>query len=295
MVLKIIFFSLLFYLLFTITKQHTSKNLTQVFSQLVSKVIGKKRFERLHLLIKVSGADIRLPFLTVPFLLIVMLIIFLGISSVFFVATENLLLSLGAGILVSSVPIFVLEVIKVINIHRIHKNYHGFITSLIGFFSLTGDVIGSYQNAADYTGEPLRSYVKDAVYKYNHSSISFEQCLDELAERAREREFVKLLQFTKLYQINGGDFLKILNELNDQSQRLERARLTHLSSAYVGAIVIAAMIFLDFLTLAIIFIREQGLAEILGATLTGNILILANFTAIVIAVVTAYKIVRGDA
>jgi len=266
----------------------------RIFGRLQTRLEGYNFYRRIELLIKGSAVDTYLPFFSVPVFLVFSGLFFLVVSLLLLMAvTKNLAISVGFGLLASFSPWLLLELLRIFNIRRIRRNYHGFLTSLIGFFTLSGDVVGSYQKAADYTGAPLNAFVKDAVYKYQRSNLDFASCLDELAERANEREMVKLIKFTKLYLAYGGDFAITLKKLNQQATRLENARLSLYSSAYVGLIAIGIMILIN-ITAFFAMYSDPTAANVIGTTLTGLGLFYFNLASIIAGIVISFGIFRGD-
>lgn len=294
MVLKTIFLALLLYLILANRKTKRPIALDRFLQSLLNKVGKNKIIHRIELLIKSSAVDKLMPFFNLYMFLFLSILFVLVIGVFSYTVMKSIVVSGGVGLLAGFTPMLILELLRIINIRRVRSTYHGFLCSLIGFFSLSGDVVGAYMNAADYTGEPLKSYVKDAVYKYNRSNINFEVCLDELAERANEREFIKLVKFTKLYLSYGGDYSAILNKINTQSQRLESARLSLFSSAYVGIIAIGVMIFIDFTAFFSLFTSDTAATEILGTTLVGNGLIFLNMASVIFSIYIIFRLFRGD-
>jgi len=289
--LKTLFFALLLYLIWGDLQK---KRPPLTLNWMLNRLTRCRFFHRLELLIKASAVDKHIPFFNGYVFLAITLLIFLGVSSFLNTVTRSWAVSIGFSALASIIPRLLLELLRVINIRRIRHNYHGFLSSLMGFFALSGDVIGGYQSAADYSGEPLKTYVKDAVYRYQRSNLDFEVCLDELAERANEREFVKLIKFTKVYLAYGGNFSTTLEKLNNQASRLEQARLSLYSSGYVGIIAIAVMMAIDFMAFFSIYIRDPASVEVMGSTLTGAGLLFFNLASVILGIVISFRIFRGD-
>lgn len=294
MALKAIFLALLLYLILANREIKRPIALDRCLQRLLNKAGKHKILNRIELLIKASTVDKFVPFFNLYIFLSISSLIFLAISAFSYTVIKSIVFALSLGVLAGFTPMLILELLRIINIRRVRRTYHGFLCSLIGFFSLSGDVVGAYMNAADYTGEPLKSYVKDAVYKYNRSNIDFDVCLDELAQRANEREFIKLVKFTKLYLSYGGDYPAILNKLNTQSQRLESARLSLFSSAYVGIIAIAVMILIDFTAFFSLFTSNTAAIDILGTTIVGNGLVFLNMASVIISIYIIFRLFRGD-
>jgi len=293
-IVKTCFFALLLYLIVTNLK---FKGVYVLGNLVMRHLEGAKRYHFLRsidVLIKASAIEKILPFFNLYVFLFITVAIFAFSGSSSYLLTHSIIPSLCAGIIAGIMPKLLLELLRVINVRRVRNNYHGFLCSLIGFFTLTQDIVGSYKNAADYTGEPLRSYVNAAVYKYKKSNIDFSVCLDELADRAGERELGKLIKFTKLYLSYGGDFTKILNKLNGQSQRVEKARLSYYSSAYIGIIAIIIMAAIDIMTFILLFISDKTASGVLGATLLGNGFVLLNVAAVLFALYMSFRLFRGD-
>lgn len=294
LIVRTCLFSLLLYL----TATNLKFKRVYVLGNLVMRQLEgakKNHFLRsIDALIKASAIEKILPFfnLYVFLFITVAVFIFSGLSS--YLLTHSIIPSLGAGIIAGIMPKLLLELLRVINVRRVRNNYHGFLCSLIGFYTLTQDIVGSYKNAADYTGEPLRSYVNAAVYKYKKSNTDFSVCLDELADRTGERELCKLIKFTKLFLSYGGDFIKILNKLNGQSQRVEKARLSYYSSAYIGIIAIVIMVFIDIMTFILLFISDKTASGVLSTTLLGNGFVLLNMAAVLFALYMSFRLFRGD-
>lgn len=292
MVLKTGFFALFFYLLLAGMRRPLA--IDKLVQGLFNKLQKNNYLHKLDVLVKSSAVDKYIPFFNLYFLLTITIIIILVTGVFSYNQTESIVASGGIAVLFGIIPILLLRLMTIINIRRVRNNYHGFLCSLIGFFSLSGDVVGSYMNAADYTGQPLKSYVKDAVYKYSKSNAKFEACLEELSERASEREFTKLVKFTKLYLSYGGDFSAMLNKLNTQSFRLENARVNFYSSAYVGIAAIILMIFIDVGSIFMVFTNQNSTGYVLNSTLMGTGLLLGNLAAISFGIYTAFMLFRGD-
>ncbi len=292
--IRAVFFTLIFYLIITGVRQKSWVNIKKTVFRQMQKLNALKLLHHIDALIKSSAIDKIIPFFNTYLYLLITVLLFGGSSVLSYLLINSLIPSLGVGVLSGVVPVLVLELLRIINIRRVRRNYHGFLCSLIGFFALSGDIVGSYKNAANYTGEPLKSYVRDAVFKYDRSNKNFDVCLDELAERANEREFIKLIKFTKLYLSYGGDFSNILNKLNNQSQRLENARLSLYSSSYIGIIAISIMTLINIAGIFTVFTRDEAAARVLGTTLVGNGLLLLSLAAMLFAVYTSFRLFRGD-
>ncbi len=290
---KILFLTLLFYLLFTSLDLRGIREKQKVkFTLFLNKV---KFLRDIEVLIKSSAIDMRMPFINTYSFLTISCAVFFTFFFFSYQMMKSIIPSVCCGLIASIIPLLALKLLRIYNIRRVRNNYHGFLCSLAGFYSLSGDIVGSYRNAADYTGEPLKTYVKEAVYKYDKSNINFTVCLDALMDRVGERELIKFLKFTKLYLLHGGDYGIMLDKLNTQSQRMESARLSLYSSAYVGIIAIGIMTFVDVACLVSLFKIDDNAAYVLSSTLMGNGLILLNLIAVVFGVFTSFQLFKGGA
>ncbi len=290
---KTLFLTLLFYLLFTSLGFRGIREKQKArFAIFLNKV---KLFRDIEVLIKSSAMDMRMPFFNTYSFLTISCAAFFAIFFFSYQIMKSIVPAVCCGLISSLIPLLALKLLRIYNIRRVRKNYHGFLCSLAGFYSLSGDIVGAYRNAADYTGEPLKTYVKEAVYKYDRSNVNFTVCLDELMDRVGERELIKFLKFTKLYLLHGGDYGIMLDKLNTQSQRMESSRLSLYSSAYVGIIAIAIMTFVDIACLASLFKIDDNAAYVLSSTLMGNGLILLNLLAVVFGVFTSFRLFKGGA
>lgn len=256
---------------------------------------GKARslLSRLDKLAGISGIGRTAPFFNVCIFILLTIVMFTFAFLISFQMTRTLLPALAISIAAGCLPKAGLELLRILNIRRVRRNYHGFLNALAGFYSLTGDIVGAFRRASDYTAEPLKTYVKEAVYKYDKSSIGFDACLDELGQRAGERELLKLLKFTKICLLYGGDYLTVLEKLNRQSQRLENERLSLYTSAYVGIVVILAMVFIDLVVIAAVFMKDRFTAGILTSTILGNSLISLNLAAVTFGIYTCFRLFKA--
>ena len=294
LIVRTCFFALLLYLAASGINVKRKIDLEGFLLRRIEGVKDYRYFRKIDVLIKSSAVKKVLPFINLySYLFITFLIVFCSLISSYLL-TRSIIPALGIAFIAGSMPTMVLELMRVVNIRRVRSNYHGFLCSLIGYYALSKDIVGSFNNAADYTGEPLNSYVKDAVYKYNKSNVNFDVCLDELEDRTGERELSKLIKFTKLHLLYGGDYTKILNKLNTHSQRVEKARMSFYSSAYVGIIAISVTGMVVVATFISIFSNERAASIVLSTTLMGNCFLLFNIISVFFAIYMAFRLFRGD-
>jgi tight adherence protein B len=292
MLVKFLFFSLLFYLVLSLPVPRKPGVSVQL-KRAVEKIAGRRKrtvFQGVSDAIRVSGVRRFVPVMDVPLFLLLSLIFFLAGCLWGFQTTRSPVVSLAAGVMAGFLPRIALEFMAVLNSRKVRSLYLGFLNVFYGFYSLDGDIVGAFRRSAAYTGEPLRTFINKMVHVYDRGGSDFGRCLDELAREVRDREFVKFIKFTKLYLVYGGDYARALEKLADQARRLESAGTALFSSATVGFLAVSAMAVLNGAGLVAAYALNPDTAFFVKNTLTGQFLALANLGAVAFGLYTAVNI-----
>ncbi|MDK2951557.1 MAG: hypothetical protein PWQ77_1222, partial [Kosmotogales bacterium] len=173
--------------------------------------------------------------------------------------------------------------------YEVFPNYNTFE----GFFNISGDIIYAFERSADYTTEPLKSFIKSTVMKYRRSNLEFIDCLDDLEKQIRDREFGKFIKFTKLHLVYGGDYRMAIRKLIEQARRLESSRSIMAASALTGTIVISGVIILDLVSFISAYTMNPETAIVLRSTLTGQLIAVGNLLAVGAGVYMIASLNRG--
>jgi Flp pilus assembly protein TadB len=297
MLIKTAFFALAGYLLLTLPRPGKIRVNNRQLEKAAAKLFGKTRAQSIREFfdssIRASNIKRYIPILNVPLFILFSLAVGLAGAGFSYQLTHSLTPSLAVGGMAGYLPKAMLDFMAVLNGKKIRRQYLSFLNAYYGFYNLSGDVAGAFRQAAAYTGEPLRSFIRRMVYRYDRSSLEFTACLDELGKEARDREFLKFIKFTKLHLIYGGDYRKALEKLMEQERRMEGALAGLSSSAAVGVMAVLALAGLDLAGLLGAYLMNPDVAAYLRSSWTGQLLVLGNLAAVGFGFYVAANLYKG--
>lgn len=296
MLLKISFFSIFVYLILSYIWVRPNIWDDWPIKQAIDNLFKGTRKPIIYKLEKtINSSNIKkyIPWLNIYFFLLTVILFFGAAFYITLKITHTYITSLFVAMIIGFLPKGFLEFATVINEKKLRKEYLGFLNVYYGFFNLSGDVVGAFRKSANYTGEPLKSFINSMVYRYDRSNIDFIQCLDFLAENIKDREFLKFIKFTKLYLIYGGDYEKALEKLIEQARKLENARISLTSTAIVGIFVIVIFSMLDIASLLMVYLNNLDVAVFLRTSTMGQILVLFNLITVCIGYYFVASFYRG--
>lgn len=303
-ILKTAFVSLVAYLLLSSRKKqkNTTKKRTRQLKETIDRLFKNNKSEDTYYgrliqmiddVIQSSNIQKYLPFMDVSVFMLLSIVLAFFILFLGYTITQSITISIFMAALSSMIPKIILDVMSASNTKKIRKLYLSFLNAFHGFYNISGDIIHAFDRSAEYTTEPLRSFIKEAVLKYNRSNIEFVECLDDLEQKIRDKEFKKFIKFTKLHLIYGGDYRKALSKLIQQARRLESSRAMLAASALSGTVIISGVILLDLLTFFSVYISNPQSAEILRSTVTGQAITIYNLFAVSIGIYMVTSLNKG--
>jgi len=238
---------------------------------------GSKLLKTIDVLLARSGVKSKLPFLDAKNMMIVSLLLFavgiylfrkLGFAALFY-ASSIVYVPYAAMMLMSSV-----------NAKKIKEAYLSFLTTFIGFYNIEGNIINALKSTAPYVSEPLRSIIKRNVFMYEKTQMSIDECLENMAAEAGNREFRKFINFAKMNAKYGGNFNKALTKLREQGEKLFSLKSIKSANASVGSMVILVMIVINLL-LMINISADPDIVYIVKNTITGQAIAISNAVSII--------------
>lgn len=289
LVLKAVFAALFMYLVIISIKKPRLERVKMKQIKLAADRLflnGKKRgnaekiIDKIDVSIHASNINKYLPFLDVSLFMIIVFVVSLITLFLGYRITESLLTSFFMGIMSAFLPKVFLDILAAVNTKKIRKLYLGYLNTFEGFFNISGDIVYAFERSADYTTEPLKSFIKKAVIKYKRSNVEFTEYLEDLEKQIRDREFGKFIKFTKLHLVYGGDYRKALKKLIEQARRLESSRSIMAASALTGTLIISGVIVLDLVSFISAYTLNPESAVILRSTFTGQLIAAGNLLAV---------------
>ncbi|MBZ4687362.1 MAG: hypothetical protein JG764_995 [Clostridiales bacterium] len=302
LVLKAVFIALFMYLVIVSIKKTGLERFRMKQLKLTADRLlwnGKRKgytgkiIDKIDISIQASNIQKYLPFMDISMFIITVMVISLLILFLGYRITGSLITSLFIGIMTGFLPGVALDILAAANTKKIRRLYLGFLNTFEGFFNISGDIIYAFERSADYTTEPLKSFIKSTVMKYRRSNLEFIDCLDDLEKQIRDREFGKFIKFTKLHLVYGGDYRMAIRKLIEQARRLESSRSIMAASALTGTIVISGVIILDLVSFISAYTMNPETAIVLRSTLTGQLIAVGNLLAVGAGVYMIASLNRG--
>jgi|GEM_PF-1029397 tight adherence protein B len=301
-ILKVTFVALSLYLILTTKKtgikpfkggRQLKEAIDRLFENRKKKGCLGKLLEVLDVSIQSSNIQKYIPFMDLSVFIVLTLTIFILVAFIGFTITGSIPTSFFMGLMSGLIPKVVLDIMSASNTKKIRRLYLSFLNAFDGFYNISGDIIHALDRSAYYTTEPLQTFLKKAVLKYNRSNAEFTECLDDLEKQIKDREFRKFIKFTKLHLVYGGDYRKALRKLIEQARRLESSRAMLAASSLSGTIIISGVIVLDLVTFFSAYTMNPETAHVLRTTFTGQMISLGNLLAMGIGVYIITSLNRG--
>jgi tight adherence protein B len=167
-----------------------------------------------------------------------------------------------------------------VNAKKIKEAYLSFLTTFMGFYNIEGNIINALKSTAPYISEPLRSIIKRNVFLYEKTQISVDECLENMAAEAGNKEFRKFINFAKMNAKYGGNFNKALMKLREQGEKLFSLESIKSANASVGSMIILVMIVINLLLMMNIS-ADPDIVYIVKNTITGQAIAISNAVSIV--------------
>lgn len=238
---------------------------------------GSKLLKSIDVLLARSGVRSKLPFLDAKNMMIVSALLFaigiylfrrLGFAALFYASS------------IVYVPYAAMMLMSAVNARKIKEAYLSFLTTFMGFYNIEGNIINALKSTAPYISEPLRSIIKRNVFLYEKTQMSVDECLENMAVEAGNREFRKFINFAKMNAKYGGNFNKALMKLREQGEKLFSLESIKAANASVGSIVILVMIIINLLLMMNIS-TDPDIVYIVKNTITGQAIAISNAVSIV--------------
>lgn len=238
---------------------------------------GSKLLRSIDVLLARSGVKSKLPFLDAKNMMIVSVLLFvaviypfrrLGFAALFYASS------------VVYVPYAAMMFMSTVNAKKIKEAYLSFLTTFMGFYNIEGNIINALKSTAPYISEPLRSIIKRNVFLYEKTQMSVDECLENMAAEAGNREFRKFINFAKMNAKYGGNFNKALTKLREQGEKLFSLESIKAANASVGSMVILIMIVINLLLMMNIS-ADPDIVYIVKNTITGQAIAISNAVSIV--------------
>ncbi|HHY24637.1 MAG TPA: hypothetical protein GX527_10490 [Clostridiaceae bacterium] len=205
--------------------------------------------ERIDLyLIDKSNIRHYIPFVSFYFLLICCLIIFIisyqTIYKLLLFAPSTVILS----ILISFIPIFVLDLMGRYNSEKVRRKLAEFISVLNRWCSVKEDIFYAFEKCIDSgIGEPLNTFIRDMVIQVNRG-ISPMDALSILQMKVDNYQFRDFIINIKQNVKHRGDIKKLLDNLEVQFYKIEEEYNRRKISTYRDRLTIYFIMFLVLLT-----------------------------------------------
>jgi len=233
---------------------------------------GSKLLRSIDVILARSGVKSKLPFLDAKNMMIV--------SAVFFAIGIYLFRRLGFAALfyassIVYVPYAAMMLMSTVNAKKIKEAYLSFLTTFMGFYNIEGNIINALKSTAPYISEPLRSIIKRNVFLYEKTQMSVDECLENMAAEAGNKEFRKFINFAKMNAKYGGNFNKALMKLREQGEKLFSLESIKAANASVGSMVILVMIVINLLLMMNIS-TDPDIVYIVKNTITGQVIAISN-------------------
>ncbi|MBE3592215.1 MAG: hypothetical protein IMW84_04920 [Thermoanaerobacter sp.] len=238
---------------------------------------GSKLLKSIDVLLARSGVKSKLPFLDAKNMMIVSAVLFaigiylfrkLGFAALFYASS------------IVYVPYAAMMLMSAVNARKIKEAYLSFLTTFMGFYNIEGNIINALKSTAPYVSEPLRSIIKRNVFLYEKTQMSVDECLENMAAEAGNREFRKFINFAKMNTKYGGNFNKALMKLREQGEKLFSLESIKAANASVGSMVILIMIVINLLLMMNIS-TDPDIVYIVKNTITGQAIAISNAVSIV--------------
>ncbi|EIV99952.1 type II secretion system F family protein [Thermoanaerobacter siderophilus] len=238
---------------------------------------GSKLLRSIDVILARSGVKSKLPFLDAKNMMIVSAVLFaigiylfrrLGFAALFYASA------------VVYVPYAAMMLMSSVNAKKIKEAYLSFLTTFMGFYNIEGNIINALKSTTPYISEPLRSIIKRNVFLYEKTQMSVDECLENMAVEAGNREFRKFINFAKMNAKYGGNFNKALMKLREQGEKLFSLESIKAANASVGSMVILVMIIINLLLMMNIS-TDPDIVYIVKNTITGQAIAISNAVSIV--------------
>ncbi|WP_019907130.1 type II secretion system F family protein [Thermoanaerobacter indiensis] len=238
---------------------------------------GSKLLKSIDVLLARSGVRSKLSFLDAKNMMIVSVLLFvvgiylfrkLGFAALFYAFS------------IVYIPYAAMMFMSTVNAKKIKEAYLSFLTTFMGFYNIEGNIINALKSTAPYISEPLRSIIKRNVFMYEKTQMRIDECLENMAVEAGNKEFRKFINFAKMNAKYGGNFNKALMKLREQGEKLFSLESIKSANASVGSMIILVMIVINLLLMMNIS-ADPDIVYIVKNTITGQAIAISNAVSIV--------------
>lgn len=185
----------------------------------INNILGNK-LEYIERLIQKSNIRIYMPYSVWSHLFICLIFLILG--TIWMEQYMNIVVSIIFGFCLSTVPFLILRIVTDVVSYRVKRKSVDFLIILKNFYiaGKNQDIFESFKKAADYIGEPLKTYIKTMIYEYEHK-INPVKCLENFKKNLEVLELKIFVENLIICYIHGGDIVELIDafieEISKQS------------------------------------------------------------------------------
>ena len=217
---------------------------------------GMNLLERLELLyIEKSNIRHYIPVMNIYILIILIILLFLAVYR----PVNNLLRFIPSSVvisgIISTVPLFALDLLSRYNSEAVRKRLSEFISVLNRWCSVKEDMMYAFEKSLNSNvGEPLQTFIRDMVIQVN-GGMDTSDALDMLQLKVDNPQFRDFIVNIKLSLRHRGDIIKLLTNLENQFYKIDEEYNRRRISTYkdrlliyfiMVAVLVTAYFFMSF-------------------------------------------------
>jgi len=199
-------------------------------------------------LLEKSNIKKYIPFINPHILIVTCVIIFVACFRVFYNSLHFIPSSVVLSLVVSLVPVFILDLMGKFNSEAVRKKLAQFISVLNRWCSVKEDIFYAFEKSVDSgIGEPLRTYIRDMVIQVNRG-IDPLDAMTILQMKIDNPQFNDFVINIKQAMKHRGDLKKLLNNLEEQFYKIEEEFNRRKISTYTDRLIVYFIMFMVLFT-----------------------------------------------
>lgn len=254
---------------------YNARKLSRIKRDDLEAASGMNLLERLELLyIEKSNIRHYIPVMNIYILIILIILLFL----VIYRPVNNLLRFLPSSVvisgIISTIPLFALDLLSRYNSEAVRKRLSEFISVLNRWCSVKEDMMYAFEKSLDSNvGEPLQTFIRDMVIQVNRG-MDTSDALDMLQLKVDNPQFRDFIVNIKLSLRHRGDIIKLLTNLENQFYKIDEEYNRRRISTYKDRLLIYFIMFAVLVTAYFFMSFTPQIGEFYLRTLEGKLLLM---------------------
>ncbi len=188
-------------------------------------------------------------------------------------------------------PIIILKSISEYNEEKIEKVIPNFLLQLKNYTQINNDIIYAFKEVE--TIKPLQTYLNKFLIEVN-SGVNFENAIDNLNEKIKNKELEKLFNNIKKCYISGGSFSELINKSYYMVSMIQKEKLQRREETKGARMVLFILIALDLIVYFTYINNNKENYIIMQKSVMGSMILYWNFISMWLLIFLAQKVKEID-